>query len=125
MQFFAPTTPVNSAMTPGDTGTNSPRIRMPPSIQQLIRRQGEELFEPRLEYQVVDQFGRLAQLAGGRPAELGCLLLAKLRIVLPAHLSTIVQARAALDPQPELGPGDRAGRCLLHQVEDPHRARSL
>src|SRR6202158_2917015 len=113
MQFFAPTTPVNSAMTPGETGTNPPRIELPPSIQQLIRRQGEELFELRLEHQIVDQFGRLAQLAGGRPAELGSLLVAKLRIKLPGDLATVVQARPALDPQPELGPGDLAGRCIL------------
>src|SRR5258707_15429753 len=118
MQFFAPTTPANSAMTPGDTGTNSPCIRQPPSIQQLIRRQGEELFEFWFEHQVVDQFGRLGQLAACWPAELGRLLVAKLRIELPGDLATVVQARPALNPKPELGPRDLARRRIFHQVED-------
>src|SRR5262249_13877752 len=82
MQFGAPTTPASSLITAGATGTKSPRMRQPPSIQQLIRRKGEELLEIRLEDQGVDHLSCLSQFSHPRPSELADLLILELGVQL-------------------------------------------
>src|SRR5215467_12678082 len=125
MQFAAPTTAASSLTTAGATGTNSPRMRQPPSIQQPIRRQGKELLEIRLEDQGVDQLSGLAQFACSTPAELADLLVPELGVQLPGGLPPIIQARAALHPQPKLGARDLTSGGVFHQVKDSHRSRPL
>src|SRR5262245_42970258 len=125
MQFGAPTTPASSLITPGATGTNLPRMRQPPSIQQPICRQGEELLELWLEDQGVDHLDGLSQFSFSTPAELADLLVPELRIQLPGDLPPIIEARTALHPQPKLGARNLTGGGVFHQVEDSHRSRPL
>src|SRR5262245_41051576 len=91
-----------------------------PSGRQLVGRHGEELGEPLVEHEPVDERARIVEAIALEALQLRQLVVTQLAIELGRYRPAVVERHTVAPPLPELSAGDLGRRRVLHQVEDRH-----